>query len=72
MNRLDFSAVERALPYLWGGMQYTLQLTVVAAVGGVIWGTLLALARLSSNKPLALAAAGYVNLMRSVPLQQRR
>ena len=68
MNRLDFSAVERALPYLWGGMQYTLQLTVVAAVGGVIWGTLLALARLSSNKPLALAAAGYVNLMRSVPL----
>ncbi len=68
MNTLDFSAVERALPYLWGGMQYTLQLTVVAAVGGVIWGTLLALARLSSNKPLALAAAGYVNLMRSVPL----
>ena len=68
MNTLDFSAVERALPYLWGGMQYTLQLTVVAAVGGVIWGTLLALARLSSNKALALAAAGYVNLMRSVPL----
>ena len=68
MNTLDFSAVERALPYLWGGMQYTLQLTVVAAVGGVIWGTLLALARLSSNQPLALAAAGYVNLMRSVPL----
>ena len=68
MNTLDFSAVERALPYLWGGMQYTLQLTVAAACGGVIWGTLLALARLSSHKPLALAAAGYVNLMRSVPL----
>ncbi len=68
MSTLDFSAVERALPYLWGGMQYTLQLTVAAAVGGVIWGTLLALARLSSHKPLALAAAAYVNLMRSVPL----
>jgi glutamate/aspartate transport system permease protein len=40
----------------------------VAAVGGVIFGTLLALARLSSIKPLAMVAAGYVNLMRSIPL----
>jgi glutamate/aspartate transport system permease protein len=41
---------------------------VVAAIGGVIWGTLLAMARLSSYKALSLAAAGYVNLMRSIPL----
>jgi glutamate/aspartate transport system permease protein len=41
---------------------------VVAAIGGIIWGTLLAMARLSSNKVLSLAAAGYVNLMRSIPL----
>ena len=68
MTDLDFSIIGRTLPYLWTGLEYTLQLTVVAAIGGVIWGTLLALARLSSNKALSLAAAGYVNLMRSIPL----
>jgi len=65
---LDFSIVGRTLPYLMGGLQYTLQITVVAAVGGTVFGTLLAMARLSALKPLALAAAGYVNLMRSIPL----
>jgi glutamate/aspartate transport system permease protein len=68
MSDLDFSIISRTLPYLWKGLEYTLQLTVVAASGGVIWGTLLALARLSSNKALSMAAAGYVNLMRSIPL----
>ena len=68
MNELDFSIIGRTLPYLWKGMEYTLQLTVVAAIGGVVWGTLLAMARLSSNKTLSMAAAGYVNLMRSIPL----
>jgi len=68
MSDLDFSIISRTLPYLWKGLEYTLQLTVVAAIGGVIWGTLLALARLSSNKALSMAAAGYVNLMRSIPL----
>jgi glutamate/aspartate transport system permease protein len=68
MTDLDFSIIGRTLPYLWKGLEYTLQLTVVAAIGGVIWGTLLAMARLSSYKVLSLAAAGYVNLMRSIPL----
>ena len=49
-------------------MQYTLELTAIAAVGGLFFGTLLALARLSSIKPLSMIAAGYVNLMRSIPL----
>ena len=68
MTDLDFSIIGRTLPYLWKGLEYTLQLTVVAAIGGTIWGTLLAMARLSSFKALSLAAAGYVNLMRSIPL----
>lgn len=68
MEGLDFDVVARTWPYLLTGLQYTLQLTVVAAVGGTVLGTLLAMARLSSLRPLALAAAGYVNLMRSVPL----
>ena len=65
---LDFSVIIRVLPYLWQGMQYTLQLTAIAAVGGLFFGTLLALARLSPIKLLSNAAAGYVNLMRSIPL----
>jgi glutamate/aspartate transport system permease protein len=65
---LDFGVVSGALPYLWKGMQYTLQLTATSAVGGLFFGTLLALARLSPIKPLAMFAAGYVNLMRSIPL----
>jgi glutamate/aspartate transport system permease protein len=68
MDGLDFDVVARTWPYLLSGLQYTLQLTAVAALGGVVLGTLLAMARLSSIRPLALAAAGYVNLMRSVPL----
>jgi len=65
---LDFSVVAGSLPYLWKGFQYTIQLTLTSALGGLFFGTLLALARLSSWKPLAMAAAGYVNLMRSIPL----
>jgi len=65
---LDFSVVVGALPYLWKGFRYTLELTATAAAGGLFFGTLLAMARLSSIRPLAWLAAGYVNLMRSVPL----
>ena len=68
MGDLDFEIIARTWPYLLSGLQYTLQLTVVAALGGVAFGTLLAMARLSSNKTLSLIAAAYVNLMRSIPL----
>ena len=65
---LDFGEIGRTLPYVMSGLQYTVQITLVAAAGGTVFGTLLAMARLSSFKPLALAAGGYVNLMRSIPL----
>ena len=49
-------------------MVFTLQLTVYAMTGGILIGTLLAMMRLSSIKPIALAATSYVNLIRSMPL----
>jgi glutamate/aspartate transport system permease protein len=65
----DFNVIERSLPYLFKeGMTFTLTLTALSAVGGIVFGTLLAMMRLSSIKPLALFATGYVNLMRSIPL----
>src|SRR6266849_715960 len=65
----DFEVIERSLPYLFReGMTFTVTLTVLAMSGGIIFGTLLAMMRLSSFKPLAWLAGAYVNLMRSIPL----
>jgi glutamate/aspartate transport system permease protein len=65
---LDFDVISRSFPFLWKGFLYTVQLTAIAALGGLFFGTLLALARLSASKVLSNVAAGYVNLMRSIPL----
>lgn len=68
MSGFDFSAIVNNLPFLWKGMQMTLLLTVLAMSGGIVIGTFLALARLSSFKPLSMASAAYVNFFRSLPL----
>jgi glutamate/aspartate transport system permease protein len=65
---LSFFSAQILHDYLLGGLLFSLQLTVVATLGGMFLGTLLALMRLSGNALLALPAAAYVNLMRSVPL----
>jgi glutamate/aspartate transport system permease protein len=65
----DFDVIWRSLPYLFQqGMVFTLTLTAIATVFGLILGTLIALMRLSSNAVLSGFAASYVNLMRSLPL----
>ena len=65
----DFDVIERSVGYLFReGMTFTLTLTALAMVGGIFFGTLLAMMRLSSHRWLSIPAGGYVNLMRSVPL----
>lgn len=64
----DWSSIPGALPFLWEGMKISLEITLTAVVVGIVWGTLLAMMRLSSVKPLAWFAAGYVNLFRAIPL----
>ena len=65
----DFDVIERSLPYLFKeGMTFTLTLTAMAMTGGIVFGTLLAMARLSSIRLFNAPATAYVNLMRSVPL----
>jgi glutamate/aspartate transport system permease protein len=67
-SNFDFDVIIRSLPYLFrDGMTFTLTLTALATTGGIIFGTLLALMRLSGVTALSLPAAGYINLMRSVP-----
>ena len=70
MMTLDFSffTAKWLQTYVLQGLLFSLQLTVVATVGGIALGTLLALMRLSGRRLLAWPAASYVNLMRSVPL----
>jgi glutamate/aspartate transport system permease protein len=69
MEGVDFDVIERSLGYLFReGMVFTLTLTALAMAGGIIFGTLLAMMRLSAFKPLSIVAGAYVNLMRSVPL----
>ena len=65
----DFDVIARSAPYLFReGMTFTLTLTAMAMTGGIFFGTLLAMMRLSSHAWLNVPAGTYVNLMRSVPL----
>jgi glutamate/aspartate transport system permease protein len=68
MYQLDWSSIPGALPFLWQGMKISLQITLVAIVAGIAWGTILALMRLSPVRTIAVIATGYVSLFRSVPL----
>jgi glutamate/aspartate transport system permease protein len=67
---LDFSFYNWDLfkNFLQKGLLFSLQLTLVATVGGIVLGTILALMRLSGQKLLVAPATWYVNLMRSIPL----
>jgi glutamate/aspartate transport system permease protein len=65
----DFDVIQRSIGYLFReGMTFTVTLTLMAMTGGIIFGTLLAMMRLSGFRLLGMIAAAYVNLMRSIPL----
>lgn len=68
MHHFDWSGIPGALPTLWTGAVVTFKITLCAIVVGILWGTLLALMRLSGVKPLAWFAQGYVTVFRSIPL----
>lgn len=68
-GNFDFDVIQRSWVYLFKtGMSFTLELTFLSMVGGIIVGTLLAMMRLSSNKAVSYFATTYVNLIRSIPL----
>ena len=54
--------------FILKGFLFSVPLTLVAMVGGIALGTVLALMRLSSKRWLVLPAAAYVNTLRSIPL----
>ena len=70
MTALDFGFLNWNLVtnFILKGLIFSVQLTFIAMIGGIIIGTLLALMRLSGKKWLVMAAAFYVNTLRSIPL----
>ena len=70
MSSLDFSFVDWTYVsnFIVKGLLFSVQLTLIAMIGGILLGTLIALMRLSGKPFLALPAMGYVDLLRSVPL----
>lgn len=70
MGNLDFSFIDLDIfsKFVLKGLLFSVELTVIATVGGIVFGTILALMRLSGNKVLELPAVIYVNGMRSIPL----
>ena len=65
---LSFFSWQLFTDFVLKGLVFSIQLTFVAMTGGIVFGTLLALMRLSGMRWLELPAAAYVNGMRSIPL----
>ncbi|MFI2635943.1 amino acid ABC transporter permease [Streptomyces collinus] len=55
-------------PTLLGAFWVTVQLTVLSAIGSLIWGTLLAAMRVSPVPLMRGFGTAYVNLVRNIPL----
>lgn len=70
MLQLDFSFLnwDVVSSFVAKGFVFSIQLTLIAMVGGILLGTLLALMRLSGKPWLEIPAAAYVNTLRSIPL----
>jgi glutamate/aspartate transport system permease protein len=65
---LSFYNWELFTNYILKGLIFSVQLTIIATVGGILFGTFLALMRLSGRPVLVYIATFYVNTMRSIPL----
>ncbi|NQW68785.1 MAG: amino acid ABC transporter permease [Betaproteobacteria bacterium] len=65
---LSFYNWELFTNYIVKGLIFSIQLTVIATIGGIVAGTFLALMRLSGRPALVYPATIYINTMRSIPL----
>lgn len=68
MNDFDWGVIARSWSFLAEGMALSALLVLVATVGGLVLGFGLALMRLSTHRFIAVPAAAYVTVMRSLPL----
>lgn len=69
---MDFSVLQNqdVLTTLFHGFKFTVTVTILAVIGGILIGTPLAMMRLSKNKVASSFAKFYVDFFRGVPLIQ--
>lgn len=65
---LQFSQIVPSIPYMLQGIWVTLEYTLLSAIFGFIWGTILSLIKISNMKPLYWLAVAYTSFFRGTPL----
>lgn len=65
---LHFSEMGQYLPLIFNGILVTLKFTALSTIFGFIWGTILALIKVSRIKPLEIFARIYTSIFRGTPL----
>lgn len=56
------------ITFLAQGLKWTLSLTAIGFVGGIIFGLVIALGRVAGNRALRIAAAGWIAVFQGTPL----
>jgi len=65
---LNFGRILPSIPYIMQGLWMTLTFVLLSAFFGLIWGTILALIKISNIKPLRWLADAYTSVFRGTPL----
>lgn len=65
---LDFSKIVPNIPFILQGVAVTLAFTLVSALIGFTWGTILSIFKISPFKPLRWFADFYTSVFRGTPL----
>jgi polar amino acid transport system permease protein len=65
---LDVNFILRNLPLFWKGLVVTVELSLLAIGVALVWGLVVAFARMSSRWALRTAAAAYIELVRDTPV----
>ncbi|WP_400163286.1 amino acid ABC transporter permease [Brevibacillus sp. TJ4] len=65
---LDFAQIVPYIPFILEGIKVTLQVTFLSVILGFIWGSILALIKISRFGPLNWFAVAYTSIFRGTPL----
>ena len=68
LSAMDFSVIVDNLGYMAGGLRLTFEIALMAVTGGLTWGILLGLARLSPIPLIYYPASLYIHFFRGIPL----
>jgi glutamate/aspartate transport system permease protein len=65
---MDLQVIIDNMAYLLGGLALTFEIAALAIGGGLVWGILLGMGRLSKNRLIYYPASVYVHFFRGIPL----